>query len=1199
MIDVPTSSAPPFTGSRGPTTRSRRRLHALALATAAAVLMPVSVAAAPTCPATSPATTWTGAALDSTTTKDGVVFDTTSGGKLRLKNATGLFQATTLGISDLTVFAAVADFDKDGWEDFVGLGEGSGFVRIYENHTYENPEPNWDLPAATRVPKFVVVRELQAADAVTRWRPVAAADFNGDGWPDVFRAEAPPGAAPTVATIWLNKASNDAAGYPGFNASYNAMATGASPADLGTQGWGGTNVVVVDFNGDRKLDLLIGNGDNTGSIKVFLNRCTLVVNPVNPPAAPAPLPCANNPTFSYASTLVTNLGFGSFGSPDGRLPVFAYADVDGDGRRDLVAGGPACCATATSRLRYWAGLDGGGLAATPQSITFQGGATVVLLDDFSGDGKLDLIVGTDNWKYNPNHGGETFYWTNDGTTTPFLTAPQKLTTYNYPVLYDFDVGFSFDYDHDPLRTRDVMVADGNHSASFFVLANRYVPQYVDCGTVTSGVIDLGNLQSTEMVVTAARIRPTYDANGGTVTYYLSNDEPASWIQATPCPGNAAELCASFPRPVGRSVRWKAELCSGTLHTRTPSLYAMVATYDYTVAKEHFRGGAVIHDGVVYLGGFQQPGDRGHLYAINAGLNHTYWDAATAIDSMSDGDRRIYTSNPAGNLRLDFTLAAAATTGLQQTLAVADATQARSVIAWARGPRFGIGNAGYLRSRLGAIEMSTPAILTRPGIPTWFDFSNALDKMRFLEFQAAQQARTNLVLFGSKDGMIHAVRTAPSSMTLAPSGQEAWAYVPPRVAASMVADYTSSTSSGTTTITAYPDGSPTLADFRRPDGSYATALIVGGGNGNQGLVALDVTRTIDGSGNVLGPTPMWTAVPGDAEAGAGLAKPVVARVSIGGAERFLVIAGTGIAPENPSAPFTKGRIVSAYDLLDGRLLWKFRAQCALTSDIVTFETDDVLEPGSPHYDGFMDRVVVADACGYVYKIDPARDLAGGWNVNSGLGTIEVAPAATNTKQFALFSTAFTYGALGASSPIAGTIGAGTDSTGRLVLFFGTGGLESHPVGSTNHFYGVHADDGTIRSKIVGACTGGRCEKFYGGIVVTKDTVMFTRTVDPAVGTGTCSVGTTVVQSVSLQAGVLDAFVAGFTRAVSSAIMGGLYGDAGALYFATLDGTVSRIGTPRAAEAGGDTANPATVPTYSDPPSADPDAPLNLKGWRQVF
>jgi hypothetical protein len=148
------------------------------------------------------------------------------------------------------------------------------------------------------------------------------------------------------------------------------------------------------------------------------------------------------------------------------------------------------------------------------------------------------------------------------------------------------------------------------------------------------------------------------------------------------------------------------------------------------------------------------------------------------------------------------------------------------------------------------------------------------------------------------------------------------------------------------MASFPDGSPTLADYRKADGSFGTAALIGSGAGGKSLLALDVTATVSSSGAVVGPTPLWTTVPGEADAGQAYAKPAVARVLIGGAEKFIAIAATGIANENPTAPFTKGRVVAAYEVRTGRLLWKFQAQCAVTSDVATFETDDDLEPNAP-------------------------------------------------------------------------------------------------------------------------------------------------------------------------------------------------------------------------------------------------------------
>jgi hypothetical protein len=157
----------------------------------------------------------------------------------------------------------------------------------------------------------------------------------------------------------------------------------------------------------------------------------------------------------------------------------------------------------------------------------------------------------------------------------------------------------------------------------------------------------------------------------------------------------------------------------------------------------------------------------------------------------------------------------------------------------------------------------------------------------------------------------------------------------------------------------------------------------------------------------------------------------------------------------------------------------------------------------------------------------------------------------------------------------------------VLFFGTGGLESHPVAERNEFYGVYADSGAIRSKVAGACVSGVCEKFYGGVVVTTEQVITTRTLDPQIGTAVCDPAED------------------FNVVINSAVMGALYGDADAVYFATLGGDVSRVGSPRASSAGGDSDNPAGVPRTGPPEGSGTEGvlgfldPVIFLGWRQVL
>jgi len=921
------------------------------------------------------------------------------------------------------------------------------------------------------------------------------------------------------------------------------------------------------------------------------------MNPQPTPLPPPdkPLRCANRPHFAYAGYLVRDL---RLGSGRGNLPVFSYNDFDGDGLPDLIVGAPACC--VQDRLRVFKGQPGGGVEQTfSESIAWPGAATAVLEADFSLDGKPDLLVGADNWNYKYGQlGGLSNYYRNNGTAAAFSGgSTQTLTTQNNPT-YDFDVGFVFNYDNDPDHTPDVMIADGNHTASFYVLANRTVTSYVPCGDVASGVLVLGSLSTTEMVVTAARLKPTYQLNGGSIQFFMSNEEPANWQPAVDCGDGSGDVCTTFAKPIGREVRWKATMCSNSYHTESPQLIGLDMSFDYTEAAEHYRAGVVVNDGVAYVGAFRQPGDRGHFYALNAGLTTTYWDTATKLDAVSDGSRQIYTADAKGSRRLDFSAANASDPTLQSTMQTADTQQTMDVINWVRSPRFGIGNQGISLSRLGSVETSTPAVVTRPGLPLWYTHASPAEKTVVDDFISNNASRPIFALFGSKDGMIHAVRNDPSNITDPQNGSEAWAFVPPTVASRMVADYSNSLG-GSLSAKAFPDGSPTVADVKLADGKLHTVAVIGGANGDKSFVAMEVGDSIAAGGAVSGPTPLWSRTPGGHNAGQAYSKSAFARVKIAGQERFIAIVGSGVAYDNTTPPYSKGLILHAYDIATGARLWKFKTMCPVTSDIVTFETDDDREAGAPKIDGYTDRAIFSDSCGYVYKVDPARDLGGGWNVNADMGTIP-ARAPRGNQLYALFSTKSTSGALGFKAPIAGTLAARPDASTRMVLFFGTGGIEGYDPSKLNEFYAVYADNGEIRSKHVGRCAGGRCEKFYGGAVVTNEQVIFSATTDPAVGTNTCDPGQTTIYGLRLNPDAAGDFVGDFSQPVASAVMGAMYGDAGAIYFATLSGEVVRVGSPRATDAGGDSSagNGGGIANGGDGGALLGSA-LTIMGWRQVF
>ncbi len=1113
---------------------------------------------------------------------EGIVYD--ERGFVQLKKAAGLFRATSFTVDSKVVGLCTGDFDEDGWDDFIGASDGGLELGYYRNLTFRNQEanrPDWDDPAYRTEPLFEAPYFLEedcegrhghaAPPLCTRsggGLTVSCADFNNDGHLDFFYARSTRLSTGDIFVSETNRADIFLGRGDGtFERRYQAIEDLQS---LNYLSWS-TDSTPFDYNGDAFADLIIGHSvsNDDSVVDVYLSDGDRL-----------------QPKLTRGKRLVDrNLG------KRGAL-ASTFADMNGDGHPDLVVSGP------TERdVWIYDGLAGGGVVERPRVITssFRGGATTIVSGDFSLDGKTDLIIAADNWNYEYDTiGGYSSYWKNDGSSQPFSTGVTQETTERNQPYYDFDIGAAFDYDHDPDGTKDVIIADGNHAVGYMILANRTINQYTECGEISSGVLELGDLEEEEMVVTGAKMRPRVDVPAGaSVEFYMSNEEPANWFEAAPCVDDRNSYCVSFPKPVGRSVRWKAKLCSNRARTRTPILSGVQIAFDFTVSKIHYRAGVVVDDGVAYVGAFQQPGNRGHFYATNAALTKTYWDFAKKLDSAEDRDRRIYTSGSLGKSSIDFDVRNAESKMLLETLGVANSKQAEAIIAWQRSARFGLDT----KSRLGSVETSTPAVVGAPSIPIWYPKADAKAKERMDEFIKEHRDRPKTVLFGSKDGALHAVYSDPTHMEAKKNGTEAWAFIPAHVAVGMLSDFTNGTA------TSYPDGSPTVGDVIFHDGTVHTVAIVAGGNGHRGVFALDITEPIDEeSGKVRGPKPLWQIVPGGATAGEALSKPVIARVEVEGRELFYAILATGRASEDPKGR-EKGQRVIAVDISDGSIAWQFESECAVTSDIAIFETESEKEEGAK-LDGFIDRAVWADACGNVYKVDPAVYIKEEYLVSKRMGEIYTGHEDPNGNAvYAMFSTLESKCTMGRERPIYGTIGVRADETGRVVLFFGTGGSEDADPSQQNAFFAVYADSGEVRGcaegeaergLIKGECEARVCEKFYGGVVVTSDQVLITKSFDPPIGTGTCEFGSSEVASFDL-----STLKERFSTATKGATVSSLYGDGGAIYFATLAGEVVRIGKPRAQNAGDDTANGTGGGNAESGEPFDPsNAPLNVVGWREM-
>jgi hypothetical protein len=289
---------------------------------------------------------------------------------------------------------AAADFNGDGRLDLVAVNFYSNSATVLLN--------TGAAPAS--VPQFTLAAAPVAGNSPGG---VGAADFNGDGLPDLAVANTNSG---TVSVFFNGTAPGAAAGV--FNA-----ASAGSPLIVSYYGPG--PMVIGDFNNDGKPDIAVADfteNVDPGYASVFINGTT-------PGSASASFTLSAEPTVD--------------GAPYG----IAAADMNGDGKLDLVvSSGANRSSDNASRVSVVLG-NGDGSFQAQQEIVVGTGLSLngVAVADVNGDGRPDILVAN-----SLDNGSDLYVLLN--------TTPAGSSTMSFAAPLSFSTG---------IHTNDVAVGDFN------------------------------------------------------------------------------------------------------------------------------------------------------------------------------------------------------------------------------------------------------------------------------------------------------------------------------------------------------------------------------------------------------------------------------------------------------------------------------------------------------------------------------------------------------------------------------------------------------------------------------------------------------------------------------------------------------------------------------------------------------------------
>ncbi len=517
------------------------------------------------------------------------------------------FAGTSSTVGQPMYVVTDADLDNDGWTDLVALlfTPGNYHLHFLRNlGTAGSPAVHQGFDAGGAVGssgfnKFII-DDSPVFGTSSQASTLVSGDFDGDGDKDVLYIRLlDQDKAGAIDTARMYRYTSFVGGSPKFDA---AVEIKSDLTELNWH-WMATAVQAVDWNQDGFTDLVgFYSADYTNRVVVLTAKTdgSARFNPAQTLIADTGFAPAGKPIASSSRT-ATACGAGGCACPPAvsRGPsMILVNDFDGDGDRDVIAG-----SVSYTDLHYWKN-DGAGNFTRQADIPFaEGGASAGVSDDFDRDGDVDLMVGRDGKNCN-GAGGTVWFFGNDGDGN--FT---KRTTAVVNVGADLDFGVSFNIDNDAEDRPDAIFADGNDSGNYYKVLSSKLDIFNLEGTAISKPIDTLTGASEAIVnvrITSLDIGASAGCTGCDVTFYVSNDDGVNWEEVT-----ADELPPlsnyHYFRYYGSQLRFKAELTT-TPETltgdeavfmpaskKTPTLDNVGLSYDYVTRRRYSRSSLAYFD----------------------------------------------------------------------------------------------------------------------------------------------------------------------------------------------------------------------------------------------------------------------------------------------------------------------------------------------------------------------------------------------------------------------------------------------------------------------------------------------------------------------------------------------------------------------------------------------------------------------------